>query len=236
MKQNLSDVSKKVGLRIRERRKYLGLSLENLSHSLNCSVQTIAKYEKASIRVPTPILYEISKVLKTDLNYFFQDETPIPQDPTLENVRDTKELNDFPINILFVEDNFADELLIRTATENIKHTVFILREPDQMIDYLNGTLCNAPFPLPDLIILDLRMKTISGFELLSLIKKNPRTKNIPVIIYSNQCDINALRSCYKQGACSFINKSFDKEDSIKKIQQTISYWADCVILPRHEGK
>ena len=151
---------------------------------------------------------------------------------TIKNIKDIQELNKYPINILFVEDNFADELLIRSATNGIDHKIFILRDADQLINYLNNHLPNVPFYIPDLIILDLRMKNISGVELLALIKRNQKTKHVPVIIYSNHCEVNVLKLCYQNGACGFINKSFNKADCIRSLQKTIDYWSNCVVLPR----
>lgn len=228
----MDDISKKIGDKIRMRRKYLGLSLENLSYSLHCSVQTVAKYEKAVIRVPSPVLYEISKILKTNLDYFFADITNISSDQTLKEVKNVEDLNKYPINVLFIEDNFSDELLIKSATKGIKDNIFILREGPQLLNYLNNQIPNAPFSRPDLIVLNIKLKNISGVELLSIIKRNPKTRHIPILIYSNHCEVNTLKHCYQQGACGFISKTSDTTDCIKTIQKTIDYWSNCVVLPR----
>lgn len=233
--KDLSDkISKEIGRKIRIRRKNLGLSLENLADSLQCSVQTINKYEKAITRVPSPALFELSKVLKTSLSYFFEDVDLEAANTTDAKAKDTLDLKDLALNVLIVEDNISDELLIKRAIENNNFNVrlFILRESDQFLNFIRGKIENTPFKMPDLILLDIRLHSISGIELLKMIKKDPNTKFIPVIIFTNSYDLNTLRAAYENGASAYINKSFNTNETIKILQTTIDYWSNCVILPK----
>ena len=62
-----------VGGRIRERRTGLGLTQEHLANALNLSYQQVQKYETGANRVSAGRLYEISKILQSDVNLFFDD-------------------------------------------------------------------------------------------------------------------------------------------------------------------
>ena len=62
-----------VGRRIRDRRTGLGLTQEHLANALNLSYQQVQKYETGANRVSAGRLYEISKILQSDLSLFFDD-------------------------------------------------------------------------------------------------------------------------------------------------------------------
>ena len=62
-----------VGGRIRDRRTGLGLTQEHLANALNLSYQQVQKYETGANRVSAGRLYEISKILQSDLSLFFDD-------------------------------------------------------------------------------------------------------------------------------------------------------------------
>lgn len=229
----MRDVSLEIGKKIRARRKYLGLSLENLANALNCSVQTVNKYEKAVIRVPSPVLFEISRALKTSLNYFFEDLV-YELEKEVKEIATTTDLKGIELNVLIVEDNLADELVIKRAMDTLESKVnaFILRDADQFINFLNDRIENVPFKKPDLILMDIRLQSNSGIELLKIVKQSSQMKNIPIIMFTNLSDINTLRQCYVNGACGFINKSFDSQETIDTLHKTIDYWTNCVILPK----
>ena len=61
-----------VGVRIRMRRKFLGLSQETLAEGLSLTFQQVQKYERGANRVSASKLYEVSKVLKAPVAYFFE--------------------------------------------------------------------------------------------------------------------------------------------------------------------
>lgn len=64
-----------VGARLRQRRTLLGMSQEKLGDAIGLTFQQVQKYERGTNRVSASRLYDLSKVLETDMNYFF-DEMP----------------------------------------------------------------------------------------------------------------------------------------------------------------
>lgn len=75
---------------------------------------------------------------------------------------------------------------------------------------------------PDLIILDLMLPRKNGFDVLAEIKKNPVTKNIPVIIFSNLGHESDIKECLAMGAVDYLIKSEIRlSEVIKKIKDRL---------------
>lgn len=73
--------------------------------------------------------------------------------------------------------------------------------------------------VPDLILLDLIMPGINGFEFLSEIKNNPKTAKVPVIVVSNLCQDGDIERCKRIGAADYLIKSnFFMRDVVEKIK------------------
>ena len=75
---------------------------------------------------------------------------------------------------------------------------------------------------PDLILLDIEMPNISGFEFLHTIKKNPRYMNVPVVIVSGHCGPECIRHAEKVGAHEVVAKPIIKEDLLEKINEAFN--------------
>jgi transcriptional regulator with XRE-family HTH domain len=65
-------VDRHVGLRMRMRRKELGMSQERLAEAVGLTFQQIQKYERAANRISASKLWELSRALKTDVGYFYE--------------------------------------------------------------------------------------------------------------------------------------------------------------------
>lgn len=74
---------------------------------------------------------------------------------------------------------------------------------------------------PDLILLDVFMPNMNGYETLTNIIKNPKTKNIPVIFLTSQIDTDSERLGFRLGAKDFIKKPFDNEIMLSRVQSQI---------------
>jgi transcriptional regulator with XRE-family HTH domain len=73
-------VDRHVGLRIRMRRKEVGISQERLAEALGLTFQQVQKYERAANRVSASKLFEIARALKTSPAYFYEGLTPPAED------------------------------------------------------------------------------------------------------------------------------------------------------------
>ena len=75
---------------------------------------------------------------------------------------------------------------------------------------------------PDLIMLDVRMPLLSGFEALEQIKEHPQFKDTPVVILSAKGQEAEIKSGLDLGACQYILKPFAPDELIGKIQEIVA--------------
>jgi CheY-like chemotaxis protein len=131
--------------------------------------------------------------------------------------------------ILLVEDNHMDIVLTLDAFREakLKNTVNVARNGQEALDYLFGRDKygdRTMFPMPNLILLDLKMPGIDGFEVLRQLKSTDKLKRIPVIILTSSKEEGDRALSYDIGANSYLLKpvSFDGfTDVVKKIDD---YW------------
>jgi CheY-like chemotaxis protein len=133
------------------------------------------------------------------------------------------------LKILLVEDNDADVWLFQEAFAalNIQHDLEIAYDGAQAITRLQDIEQDPP---PDLILLDLNMPGIDGFEVLSFVRSEPRLCTIPVIILSSSRDQRDVRRAHELGANSFVCKSVD--DFSDLVGDFNRYWLARAELPR----
>jgi len=89
------------------------------------------------------------------------------------------------VNILMVEDNYLDALLTReilSDTDRADYQVSTVKDGVEALAYLHGLNGYENSPRPDLIILDLNLPRMNGFDFLARIKKETGLKTIPVCI------------------------------------------------------
>jgi len=117
--------------------------------------------------------------------------------------------------ILFIEDESA---LQRTFGDILK------REGYEMISALDGEvgLKLAKTKKPDLILLDLILPKVHGFEVLKELKKTPETKEIPVIVLTNLEEIGDVDKAVELGATTYLIKAqYSLEEIIEKIKKAL---------------
>jgi len=131
--------------------------------------------------------------------------------------------------ILLVEDNPDDEALTLRALKknNIKNNVVVVRDGAEAVDYFFGTDTSghpSPKPLPQLILLDLKLPKISGLEVLKRLRSEESTKLLPVVILTSSNEEQDLTSSYSLGANSYIRKPVDFGDFMEAVRQLGLYW------------
>src|SRR4051812_45057455 len=131
--------------------------------------------------------------------------------------------------ILLVEDRDDDILLIRKAFERgfIDNPLHVVRDGEEAIYYLagEGQYSNrAEFPLPDLILLDLKMPKVDGFEVVRWIRRQPGFSSIAVVVLTSSDAIRDVNRAYALGANSFLVKPLDFENFIETAKMLKLYW------------
>lgn len=138
-----------------------------------------------------------------------------------------------PINppkiILLVEDNPDDEELTLHALKKgkIKNDIVVVRDGQEALDYLfaqNTYADRDPNSVPQVILLDLKLPKLDGLEVLSHVRANPKTNNIPVVLLTSSREERDRLQAYENGANSFVCKPVETAEFINSIQQLQVYW------------
>ncbi|HEY9856448.1 MAG TPA: response regulator [Stenomitos sp.] len=133
------------------------------------------------------------------------------------------------VELLLVEDNPNDaELTLRALKRNhlANHMVWV-KDGVEALDFLfaRGTYANrAQCERPKVILLDLRMPKLDGIEVLTAIKQDERTCDIPVVVLTSSNEDKDIETCYRLGVNSFVSKPVVFEDFIKTVTQLGFYW------------
>ena len=131
--------------------------------------------------------------------------------------------------ILLVENQEDFILLITKAFKDagIRNPIFPLRDGDEAVAYLNGEgkYCNrAEYPLPDLLLLDLKMPGRDGFEVLEWVRAQPGLKTLRIIVLTSSEEIREVTRAYALGANSFLVKPLDFKDLVYLSKTVRDYW------------
>jgi len=131
--------------------------------------------------------------------------------------------------ILLVEDNPDDELLAIRALKknNISNEVVVARDGVEALDYLFGTGAHTGrdmSEMPQIILLDLKLPKIDGFEVLRRLRSDERTKLLPVVVLTSSREEQDLTESYSLGANSYIRKPVNFAQFTEAIRQLGLYW------------
>ena len=133
------------------------------------------------------------------------------------DVADTLEskINRSEYKILIVDDVVSNVLLLK---------ILLTNEKFQVCTANNGTTCieQAKKEHPDLILLDVMMPDISGFDTAVVLKKDEETKEIPIIFLTALNTPQDLVHGFQVGASDFLTKPFNKEELVMRVMQQIS--------------
>ena len=141
-----------------------------------------------------------------------------------------------PATILMVEDDRMDiELTLDAFREaRLDNPVHVVQTGEAALDYLFGRGeygDRTRYPLPDLILLDLKLPGISGHEALQRIKTEPGLKRIPVIILTSSEQEADLQRSYDNGANSYLLKPVAFEGFIGVVRTLGEYWLSLNVRP-----
>ena len=120
--------------------------------------------------------------------------------------------------ILLIEDNSDDELLVKRTFDRAggKHRIYTLRTGEDAVAYLNG---HGPFedreqfPMPGLVLLDIKLPGIDGFSVLRSIRQAWAPSRLPVVMLTASDRIQDANQAYQLGANSFLVKPLDFENA-----------------------
>lgn len=133
------------------------------------------------------------------------------------------------IEILLVEDNPNDaELTIRALKEkNLANKLVHLRDGAEALDYIfaTGPYSNRVIDdSPRLILLDINMPKVNGLEVLRIIRADPRTTAIPVVILTSSHEDRDIFESYKLHVNSYIVKPVEYDNFMSAVTEIGLYW------------
>jgi CheY-like chemotaxis protein len=131
--------------------------------------------------------------------------------------------------ILIAEDSDDDIVLIRRSLNraHVFNPLQVVGNGEDVIAYLSGEgkFANRDeFPLPSLLLLDLKMPRMDGFQVLQWIRRQTSLKALRVIVLTSSADIRDVNLAYQLGANSFLVKPMDFENFVEIGKFLNDYW------------
>ena len=129
--------------------------------------------------------------------------------------------------ILLIEDNPKDEALTLRALKkhNIGNDVVVARDGAEAIERLFGPAGDGVKPpLPQLVLLDLKLPKIDGLDVPRRIRSDERTRLLPVVILTSSVEERDLTEGYRLGANSYVRKPVDFVEFAEAVRQLGLYW------------
>lgn len=111
-------------------------------------------------------------------------------------------------------------LIVDDTPENIDILVELLEDFDMKIAMSGEDALETAFEEdpPDLILLDIMMPEMDGYEVCIKLRENPKTKDVPVIFLTAKTEKEEIQRCYDVGGQDYIAKPFDAQILIEKIK------------------
>lgn len=137
-------------------------------------------------------------------------------------------LDDFS-TVLLVEDNPDDAELITYAFKKagIVNPLVVVDDGDKVLDYINGNPSyadRAAFPLPGLILLDLKLPRRSGFEVLEAVRANSSTRHTPVVVLTSSNQRPDIERAYDCGANAYLVKPIGRDSLLTMVRSLDAFW------------
>jgi CheY-like chemotaxis protein len=131
--------------------------------------------------------------------------------------------------VLLVEDNATDVLLIRRAFDKARlgNPLHVLGDGDAAVEYLSGSARYADreqFPLPILILLDLKLPRRSGLEVLEWLRGQASLRRIPVVMLTSSEQPRDVNSAYDSGVNSYLVKPVEFDALFDMLKAVSLYW------------
>ena len=131
--------------------------------------------------------------------------------------------------ILLAEDDPRDVELTLTALGeyNLANEVVVVNDGEQALDYLRyrGEHSERPGGDPAVVLLDLKMPKVDGFEVLRTIKGDERLRLIPVVVLTSSREEQDLVESYRLNVNAYVVKPVDFHDFVNAIKELGIFWA-----------
>jgi CheY-like chemotaxis protein len=138
-----------------------------------------------------------------------------------------------PIEILLVDDNEDDVVLLEESFRDSKflNLMQVVHDGEEALAYLRREGQYRAAKTPGLVLLDINMPKVNGFEVLRAMKADPLLRTIPVVMLTTSTRDEDIARSYDSGACSFVSKPVNFEKLKEVIKQFMLYWSLVSVVP-----
>jgi len=137
------------------------------------------------------------------------------------------------VEILLVDDNAGDVELTKVALRDAKimNEIHVVRDGEEALAFLRrqGEFHDAP--KPDLVLLDLRMPKVDGYQVLAEMKADPELRRIPVVVMSSSSAEKDLARAYDAQISAYLVKPSNFDEYFNAIRAVKELWFHVVALP-----
>ncbi|MGB0909922.1 MAG: response regulator [Nitrospirales bacterium] len=138
--------------------------------------------------------------------------------------------------VLMAEDDADDRLMVEEAWHEVQspHGLRFVENGEELLDYLyhRGAYVDSQnSPRPSLILIDLNMPKVNGWQALKFIKTDPELKQIPVVVVSTSGEYDDVVQAYDLGVNGYITKSLTFDGVVQTMKALNDYWLSITTLP-----
>ena len=137
------------------------------------------------------------------------------------------------LTILLVEDDQTHAFLVKKNLRRggFENNIITIDNGEEALEFLfaEGRYIDRPLPDPLLVLLDLNMPGINGYQVLERMKANPATSKIPVIVLTTTDEPREINRCYELGCNLYITKPVDNQAFTAAVRELGFLF--CVIAP-----
>jgi len=133
------------------------------------------------------------------------------------------------VSILVADDDAQDTMLVQMAVERacLNLRLEAVKDGEEAINYLMGREPYADrnaHPFPSMMLLDLKMPRVNGFDVLDFVRRQPGLRQLPIVIFSSSDDPKDIRRAYDAGANSYLCKPHSHGDLSALLKALEDYW------------
>ncbi|WP_034383837.1 response regulator [Deinococcus sp. YIM 77859] len=138
---------------------------------------------------------------------------------------------DLPLHLLLVEDNPADIFLMEAALDldGFSHTLTVARDGQEALKLLEDALERGT--LPDLVLLDLNLPRLNGFDVLGAIRSHPQLRQLTVVVFTTSTASTDVQRAYTLRADSYVTKPAGLDEFLGIVRQLGAFWSQGAHLP-----
>jgi CheY-like chemotaxis protein len=133
------------------------------------------------------------------------------------------------LTILVAEDDPGDQILLRRAFKKaeVKAEVRFVADGEETIAYLEGRppyTNPVEYPLPNLLLLDLKMPGLDGFDVLKWLHGKPALSGVLAVVFSASCNQADQQRAQELGAKAYLIKPPESEELVRMVKRLEQYW------------